>query len=96
MARAGGSHAYRLQLHRLNSVAPGAKASSLVTEDGTISGLNRAREVPTRSTENRTGRAIYKGCAIAANGQRARLYATTFSPAMVEIFDEKFNRDQPQ
>jgi uncharacterized protein (TIGR03118 family) len=75
---------------------PNTQAKSVfifVTEDGTISGWN-----PTVSATqaviavDRSGQAIYKGCAIAQTKQGPRLFATNFQSGKVEAYDSKFKR----
>lgn len=78
-------------------LAPNAPALFIfVTEDGTISAWN-----PTVNRTNavlkvdRSGRAIYKGCAIARTAQGPRLYATNFKTGKVDVFDSSFHRLNP-
>lgn len=75
-------------------VAAGKPALFLfVTEDGTISGWNPAVQ-PTSAVlkVDRSGKAIYKGCAIAQSRFGLRLYATNFKTGRVEVFDGAFHR----
>ncbi|MDD5266909.1 MAG: TIGR03118 family protein [Methylococcales bacterium] len=71
-----------------------AKAIFLfVTEDGTISGWNpKVNATNAVIAVNRSGKAIYKGCAIAQTRKGSRLYATNFQSGKVEVFDGAFNR----
>ncbi len=64
-----------------------------VTEDGTISAWNPKVD-PTNAVLklDRSGKAIYKGCAIAQTRFGPRLYATNFMTGKVEVFDAGFNR----
>jgi uncharacterized protein (TIGR03118 family) len=68
------------------------------TEDGTIHGWNPAVPPPGPSTRAYTvvdrsaEGAIYKGLAIASGRSGARLYATDFHNARVDVFDGDFNR----
>lgn len=67
-----------------------------VTEDGTISawnpGVDRTNAV---LKVDRSGKAIYKGCAIAQTQFGPRLYATNFMSGRVEVFDSAFHRIRP-
>jgi hypothetical protein len=62
-----------------------------VTEDGTIAGWNPAAGNTAPVAVNRSGKAVYKGCAIAQTRQGPRLYATNFTTGTVEEFDGSFN-----
>ena len=42
--------------------------------------------------KNRSGKAIYKGCAIAVGKSGPKFYATNFQSGRVEIFDANFNK----
>ena len=74
-------------------VKPGSPAIFLfVTEDGTISGWNPGAN-PTNAVikvDNSKQGAIYKGCAIAKQGNLVRLYATNFASGRVEMYDRAF------
>ncbi len=72
----------------------GGKAIFLfVTEDGTISGWNPAADFAnTIIIKNNSGKAVYKGCAIATPPFGARFYATNFQTGKVEIYDSNFVR----
>ena len=63
-----------------------------VTEDGTISGWNPG----VNGTEavikvDRSGKAIYKGCALAQTKDGVFLYATNFKTGRVDVFDSNFH-----
>jgi uncharacterized protein (TIGR03118 family) len=75
-------------------VGPNAKAIFLfVTEEGTISGWNPTVDpANTIIVKNRSGKAVYKGCAIALQGGAPRFYAANFQSGQVEVFDANFNR----
>jgi uncharacterized protein (TIGR03118 family) len=74
-------------------VAPNVKAIFLfVTEDGTISGWNPGVNPNAIVLKNRTGKAIYKGCAIAQGKSGPQFYATNFQSGRVEVFDANFNK----
>ena len=64
------------------------------SEAGIISGWNPGVPPPSPSTEAQIGvtvpDAIYKGLAIAGTGGSARLYATNFHAATVDVFDNAF------
>lgn len=65
------------------------------TEDGTIASWaptlgNTAVEVVNNSSKDSSNGAVYKGLALAADGQRYLLYATDFHNARVDVFDGKF------
>src|SRR5882762_4149829 len=45
--------------------------------------------------DDKSGGAIYKGLALARNGQANFLYATDFHNAKVDVFDKNFKRIQP-
>jgi len=74
-------------------VGPGQSAFFLfATEDGTISGWNpNANPTAAIVKVNHSGKAIYKGLALATNGQAPRLYATNFQSGAVEVFDGHFH-----
>lgn len=75
-------------------VAPGKPAVFLfVTEDGTISGWNPSVN-PTNAIlkVNHSGRAVYKGAAIAMTSGGPRLYVTNFQTRKVEVYDGNFNQ----
>lgn len=75
-------------------VAAGKSAIFLfATEDGTISGWNPGAN-PTVAiiTVPRSGKAIYKGLAIAQTKDGPFLYATNFLSGKVEVFDGGFQR----
>jgi len=76
------------------NVAPGKPAVFLfVTEDGTISGWNPgANATNAVLLVDRSGHAIYKGCAIATTRTGPVLYATNFQTGKVEAFDGNLNR----
>jgi uncharacterized protein (TIGR03118 family) len=70
---------------------PNAKSIFLfVTEDGTIAGWNPGVDPNAVIVKNRSGKAIYKGCAIAMVGGHPRFYATNFQSGRVEVFDGSF------
>ena len=74
-------------------VAPGKPAVFLfATEDGTISGWNPGAD-PTHAIIKipRSGKAIYKGCALAQTPDGVFLYATNFQSGKVEVFDGSWN-----
>jgi uncharacterized protein (TIGR03118 family) len=75
-------------------VAPGKPAVFLfVTEDGTISGWNPGVDRTNAVLlKDRSGKAIYKGCAIAQTPRGPRFFATNFMTGKVEVFDAKFHR----
>jgi uncharacterized protein (TIGR03118 family) len=63
-----------------------------VTEDGTISGWNPGVSLKSAVLKvNRSGKAIYKGCALAQTKDGVFLYATNFQTGRVDIFDGNFN-----
>jgi hypothetical protein len=72
----------------------GGKAIFLfVTEDGTISGWNPAADFAnTIIIKNNSGKAVYKGCAIATPSFGARFYATNFQSGRVEVYNANFVR----
>src|SRR5215475_5988910 len=72
----------------------GGKAIFLfVTEDGTISGWNPAADFAnTIIIKNNSGKAVYKGCAIATPSFGPRFYATNFHSGKVEIYNSSFVR----
>jgi uncharacterized protein (TIGR03118 family) len=74
-------------------LAPGMPARFIfVTEDGTIAGWNPGVNPTVAILKvNRSGQAIYKGCAIAETPDGPRLYATNFQTRQVEVFDANFN-----
>jgi uncharacterized protein (TIGR03118 family) len=78
-------------------VGPSAKAIFLfVTEDGTISGWNPTVNLTNAILlKNRAGKAIYKGCAIAALASGPRFYATNFQSGRVEVFNSNMSRVEP-
>lgn len=62
------------------------------TEDGTISGWNpNANATNAIIKVNRSGKAVYKGLAIATTSQGPRLYASNFQTGQVDVFDGHFN-----
>lgn len=64
-----------------------------VTEDGTISGWNPSvNGTQAVIAVDRSGKAIYKGCALADTEDGPLLYATNFQTGRVEVFDGNFNR----
>ena len=64
-----------------------------VTEDGTISGWNPTVNLTNAVIAvNRSGKAIYKGCAIAQTKHGAQLYVTDFRSRRVRVFDSNFHR----
>jgi uncharacterized protein (TIGR03118 family) len=73
-------------------LAPGKPAIFMfVTEDGTISGWNPGVNGTNAVVEvNRSGKAIYKGCALARTKDGVFLYATNFKTGRVEVFDSSF------
>jgi len=73
-------------------VATGMPAVFLfVTEDGTISGWNPGVDGTHAILKvNRSGKAIYKGCALAQTKDGVFLYATNFQSGRVEVFDGNF------
>ena len=75
-------------------LAPGMKSIFLfVTEDGTISGWNPGvNATSTVIKVDRSGKAIYKGAAIAITSSGPRLYATNFQTGHIEVYDGSFNR----
>jgi len=75
-------------------LAPGKPAIFLfVTEDGTILGWNPGVSPTTAVIKvNRSGKAVYKGCAIVMTTFGPRLYATNFQTRRVEVFDSTFNQ----
>lgn len=75
-------------------VAPGKPAVFLfVTEDGTISGWNPSVNSTAAILKvNRTGKAVYKGCAVAMTKGGPRLYVTNFQSRRVEVYDGNFNQ----
>ncbi len=74
-------------------VKPGVPAVFLfVTEDGTISGWNPGVS-PTNAVikvDNSKQGAIYKGAAIAKDGNLVRFYTTNFASGKVEMYDRAF------
>jgi uncharacterized protein (TIGR03118 family) len=72
--------------------APGKKSIFLfVTEDGTISGWNPGVNLTSAVVlVNRSGKASYKGCAIAQTSNGPHFYAANFVSGQVEIFDASF------
>jgi uncharacterized protein (TIGR03118 family) len=77
-------------------VGPNAKAIFLfVTEDGTIAGWNPGVNPNAVILKNRAGKAVYKGCAIAALANGARFYATNFQSGRVEVFNSNLGRLNP-
>ncbi len=75
-------------------VAPNMNAVFLfVTEDGTISGWNpKVKPTDAVIVKNRSGKAIYKGCAIAVGKSGPKFYATNFQSGRVEVFDASFKK----
>ncbi len=75
----------------------GGKAVFLfVTEDGTISGWNPAANfASTIIIKNNSGKAVYKGCAIATPSFGPRFYATNFQSGRVEMYNANFARVEP-
>ena len=74
-------------------LAPGKPAVFLfVTEDGTISGWNPGVNATIAVIKvNHTGKANYKGVAIAETPSGPRLYATNFQTREIEVYDGNFN-----
>jgi len=74
------------------SAGPAAAAFIFATENGTISGWSPAvdRNNAILVIDNSASSAVYKGLAVSANGTGARLYATDFSNARVDVFDATF------
>jgi uncharacterized protein (TIGR03118 family) len=63
------------------------------TEDGTISGWNPGANATAAILKvNRSGKAIYKGLALATTAQGPRLYASNFQSGRVDVFDGNFQR----
>ena len=75
-------------------VGPGQKGIFLfATEDGTISGWNPNVNPSAAVVKvNRSGKAIYKGLALATTAQGPRLYASNFQSGRVDVFDGNFHR----
>jgi len=64
-----------------------------VTEDGTIVGWNPSvNKTNAVTTVDRSGKAIYKGCALGQTKTGWRLYATNFQSGKVDVFDGHFKR----
>jgi uncharacterized protein (TIGR03118 family) len=74
-------------------VTPGNPAFFLfATEDGTISGWNPSVDFANAILRvNRSGKAIYKGLALASTSQGPRLYASNFQSGGVEVLDGHFH-----
>jgi uncharacterized protein (TIGR03118 family) len=74
-------------------VKPGSPSVFLFcTEDGTIAGWNPGVD-PTNAVikvDNSKQGASYKGCTIARENAKTRLYATNFASGRVEIYDGQF------
>jgi uncharacterized protein (TIGR03118 family) len=63
------------------------------TEDGTISGWNPGANATAAIVKvDRSGKAIYKGLALATTAQGPRLYASNFQTGKVDVFDGNFQR----
>jgi len=74
-------------------VKPGKPSVFLFcTENGTIAGWNPAvdRNNAVIKVDNSKQGAIYKGCTIAKENAKVRLYATNFASGLVEMYDNKF------
>jgi uncharacterized protein (TIGR03118 family) len=73
-------------------VAPGKPAFFLfVTEEGTIAGWNPVNGTTAMLVKDRSGKAIYKGAALARSSTGAVfLYATNFKTGRVDVFDSSF------
>lgn len=78
-------------------VAPNAKAIFIfVTEDGTISAWNPNVDRTNAILKvDRSGKANYKGVAVAQTSLGPRLYAANFQSGKVEVFDSAFRRVHP-
>jgi uncharacterized protein (TIGR03118 family) len=62
------------------------------TENGTVAGWNLADgTTATLPIDNSTMRAVYKGIAIANDGNGDRLYVTNFSEGKIEVYDTGFH-----
>src|SRR5262249_39749526 len=69
---------------------PGSSASFLfATEEGTISGWNSGTNA-IRKVDNSGAGAVYKGLAIASQGNNDFLYAADFHNGRVDVFDKTF------
>jgi len=66
-----------------------------VTEDGTIAGWNPGVNPNAVILKNRSGSAIYKGCALAILPSGPLFYATNFQTGRVEVYDRTLNRISP-
>jgi uncharacterized protein (TIGR03118 family) len=76
------------------NLEPGLKAIFIfVTEDGTISGWNPTLDLlHARRRIDHSGRAIYKGIALATARQGSRIYVTNFMTGQVEVYNGKWQR----
>jgi len=64
-----------------------------VTEDGTIAAWNPTVNLTNAViVKNRSGKAIFKGCAIAKAKQGPLLYVTDFVSRRIYVYDSKFHR----
>ncbi len=78
-------------VHNTTKAAPAVFL--FVTEDGTISGWAPSVDgTHALLAVDRSGKAIYKGVALAMTSAGPRLYATNFQTGRVEVFDGNFNR----
>jgi uncharacterized protein (TIGR03118 family) len=79
---------------RLLGGMPASSAFIFASEDGTISGWAPSVS-PTNAilaVNNSASEAIYKGLALAANGEGNFLYATDFHNAKIDVFDMNFQQ----
>ena len=72
----------------------GAALFIFVTEDGTISGWNPTVDLHNAIQVKSSASAVYKGLAIAMNGNSPFIYATNFHDGVVEMYDATFSLKQ--
>jgi uncharacterized protein (TIGR03118 family) len=74
--------------------ASGAAALIFAGENGTLMGWSPAVNLGNAfvAYDDKTGGAIYKGLALAQNGQGNFLYATDFHNGKIDVFDKTFTR----
>jgi uncharacterized protein (TIGR03118 family) len=78
----------------VQAAAPAASVFIFAGENGTIMGWSPAVSLGNAfvAYDDKTGGAIYKGLALAQNGQGNFLYATDFHNGKIDVFDKTFAR----